>query len=163
MNHVLFRAEEVPLPSWTKAADAFISHVLDSLGLENWELSILFCNNKYIKSLNAQYRDKDEATDVLSFPIGETLPEGKSGAEIYVAGDIVISLDALGENARFFKVSEDEELRRLLIHGILHLSGADHATNDKEEPMLKRQEEILEHLNRNKQALIMEQATEEYQ
>jgi len=139
MSRVLFRAEEVPLPPWTGRAGGFIRKVLDMLGHRNWELSVLFCNNRYIKSLNAQYRNKDEPTDVLSFPLGETTPEGR----VYLPGDLVVSLEALEENARFFNVTEDEELRRLLVHGILHLSGEDHATNKPEEPMLKAQEEIL--------------------
>ena len=126
------------MPPWTQAAGSFIKSVLRRLNLKNWELSVLFCNNKYIKSLNAQYRNKNEATDVLSFPLGETGPLGQ-----YLAGDIVVSLDALEENARYFNVSKDEELRRLLIHGILHLSGGDHVTNKVKEPMLLEQEELL--------------------
>ena len=138
MNRVFFASRDVPLPPWTGAAGSFIKSVLKRLGLKDWELSVLFCNNKYIKSLNAEYRNRDEATDVLSFPIGEMSPSGT-----FMAGDLVISLDALKENARFFGVSEDEELRRLLVHGILHLSGEDHATNGIEEPMLETQEELL--------------------
>ena len=138
MNKVLFRAEELPLPSWTAAAGSFIKTVLGKLGMKNWELSVLFCSNRYIRSLNARYRNKDEPTDVLSFPLGETSPGGQ-----YLAGDIVVSLDALEENAALFSVSADEELRRLLVHGILHLSGEDHATNKAGEPMLVNQEEIL--------------------
>jgi len=138
MNRVFFGSEEIKLPPWTQAAGSFIKAALRKLKIKNWELSVLFCNNKYIKSLNAQYRNKDEATDVLSFPLGETGPSGQ-----YLAGDIVVSLDALEENARYFHVTEDEELRRLLIHGILHLAGADHATNKDKEPMLREQEALL--------------------
>jgi len=142
MNKVFFRAEDVPLPSWTKEAEAYIHKVLEIIGHKDWEVSVLFCGNKYIKTLNAQYRDKDEPTDVLSFNLGET--DAKTAR--YLAGDIVLSLDALEENARFFDVSEDEEMRRLFVHAILHLSGEDHATNEPEEPMLKRQEEIIARL-----------------
>ena len=141
MNRVFFRSEELPMPKYKNAAGSFIKKVLKLLGQDNWELSVLFCNNRYIKSLNAQYRRKDEPTDVLSFPPGSPCPGGP-----YCAGDIVISLDALEENVRFFKVSHDEELRRLLVHGILHLCGEDHSSNNKDEPMLKKQEEILERL-----------------
>ena len=141
-NHVEFSAEELPLPPWTGEAESFIQKVLSELGLNNWDLSVLFCKNKYIKSLNAQYRNMDEATDVLSFPMGE-----KNRAGRFMAGDIVISLEALEENSRHFKVPADEELRRLLIHAILHLSGEDHPSNKAEEPMLKSQEEILARLN----------------
>jgi len=158
MNRVFFCAEDHPLPPWIKAADKFVHRVLDILGLDNWELSVFFCSNRYIKKLNAQYRNEDEPTDVLSFPFGETIAGSKRSPDIiytkqpaglvYVAGDIVISLEALAENARFFKVTEDEELRRLLVHGILHLSGKDHATNDADETMLKIQEEVLSRLKR---------------
>jgi len=138
MNRVEFRAEDVLLPPWTAAAGKFIKKVLERIGARNWELSVLVCSNRYIKSLNGQFRNKDEATDVLSFPLGETGPGGR-----YLAGDIVVSLDALEENTGFFGVQADEELRRLLVHGILHLAGEDHITNDRGEPMLKTQEEIL--------------------
>jgi probable rRNA maturation factor len=98
-----------------------------------------------MQSLNSRYRGLDEPTDVLSFSLGE-----RSG-DRYVPGDIVVSLDMLEENSRYFGVSRDEELRRLLIHGILHLDGMDHKGTGPgsfggfpEEPMLKKQEEILE-------------------
>jgi len=138
MNKVFFSSEGIDLPPWTKAAENFVKSVLKTLGLNNWELSILFCDNSHIRNLNAKFRNKNEATDVLSFPLGE-----KGPARRFLAGDIVISLDALEENTRFFKVSSDEELRRLLVHGMLHLCGNDHATNDAEEPMLVNQEKIL--------------------
>jgi len=138
MNRVEFRCEDVPPPPWTAAAGRFVKKVLKELGIKNWELSVLFCGNRFIKSLNGKFRNKDEATDVLSFPLGETGPGGR-----YLAGDIVVSLDALEENARFFRVQADEELRRLLVHGILHLAGEEHTTNNRDEPMLKKQEELL--------------------
>ena len=138
MNRVFIRAEGLPLPSWAKEAKGFIKKVLETMDKKDWELSVLFCDNRYIKSLNARFRNKDEPTDVLSFPMGETSPSGR-----YMAGDIVISLDALEENTRFFSVSACEELRRLLVHGILHLAGEDHATNKAGEPMLEAQEKIL--------------------
>ena len=140
MNRIEFNTEEVSLPFRTKAAGRFIRKVLSRLGLDNWDLSVFFCSNRYIKSLNAKYRSKDEATDVLSFPLGEMSPGGR-----FLAGDIVVSLDALKENAGFFNVSENEELRRLLVHGILHLMGEDHKTNGEGESMLVTQEEILAH------------------
>ena len=141
MNRVEIRAEEVQLPAWVKKAENYIQLVLSSLGQDNWDLSVLLCGNKYIKSLNKEYRNKDEATDVLSFPLGEKNRTGR-----FIAGDIVISLDALEENTEYFNVSRDEELRRLLIHAILHLTGEDHGTNKPEEAMLKTQEDLLNNI-----------------
>ena len=148
MNRVFFSALEVQTPPWIAAAENFAKSVMNELGLKNWDLSVLFCSNRYIKSLNAMYRKKDEATDVLSFAQGETGPGRR-----YMAGDIVISLEALEENSRVFKVSRGEELRRLMVHGILHLSGKDHKTNNCEEDMLKTQEEILSRLGQGELVL----------
>jgi probable rRNA maturation factor len=140
VNNVEISLEGVESPPWRARAVSFIGKVLVLLGLDNWELSVLLCGNRYIQNLNSRYRGCDEPTDVLSFRL-----DGNAG-DRYLPGDIVISLDALEENARCFKVSPDEELRRLLIHGILHLNGMDHAGNAPEEPMLEKQEKILREL-----------------
>jgi probable rRNA maturation factor len=145
MNRVEVNAGEVPLPAWADGIRHYALKVLGELGKDHWDLSILLCNDAYIRSLNARYRHKDEATDVLSFELG-TRVEDEGGETRYAAGDIVISLETLGENARYFKTTGDEELRRLLIHGILHLNGMDHETNKKTEPMLRLQEAILTRL-----------------
>jgi probable rRNA maturation factor len=145
MNRVTIQAEEDPLPPWTERAHRFILTLLDRLHKDDWDLSVLFCGDQYIRSLNARFRQKDEATDVLSFELGETIEE--DGETWYLPGDMVISLETLEENARYFQVSPDEELRRLLIHGILHLSGMDHATNADIEPMLLLQEELVAELS----------------
>ncbi|MDR2951658.1 MAG: rRNA maturation RNase YbeY [Treponema sp.] len=140
MNRVAVNAEDAPLPPWSGALCRFALKVLEEIKRDNWELSILLCSDKTITALNGQYRGKEEPTDVLSFSMGgETFDEDG----FYLPGDIVISLDALRENARYFETAEDEELRRLLIHGILHLDGMDHETDGLHEPMLAMQEEIL--------------------
>ena len=146
MNRVDLSAEGFPLPSWNKEAVSFIRKVLNKLGRKNWDLSVLFCGDKYIKFLNKNYRKINEATDVLSFPLGEKTND-KNGKQRYLPGDIVISLEMMKKNAKISCISADEELRRLLIHGILHLDGMDHATNKDSEPMLILQEKILKSLN----------------
>jgi probable rRNA maturation factor len=143
MNRVAVRAEEVPLPPWAEGSRGFVLKVLEKLGRNGWDLAVLYCGDPFIKELNARYRGRDEATDILSFPQGSDFPGPRKGKSRYAAGDLVISLDTLAENAFYFGVSVDEELRRLLIHGILHLDGMDHKSNEKSEPMLRLQEEIL--------------------
>ncbi|MCL2043212.1 MAG: rRNA maturation RNase YbeY [Treponema sp.] len=150
MNRVALSAEDVPLPEWSKTLKSYTGKVLAELGKDKWDLSILLCGDKTITKLNRQYRGKDESTDILSFALDEGLlfpAAGKGNSCRRLPGDIVISLDTLRENARRFKISEDEELRRLLIHGILHLDGMDHVSNKKTEPMLSLQEEILAKLS----------------
>jgi probable rRNA maturation factor len=141
MNRVDLSASDTPLPAWSEEIHAYVLKVLDHLARDKWDLSVLFCSDAYIRELNARFRDQDEPTDVLSFALGETVEE--DGEERYLPGDIVISLETLRENARYFGVPQEEELRRLLIHGILHLDGMDHAGNAGEEPMLQLQENIL--------------------
>ncbi|MDR2510278.1 MAG: rRNA maturation RNase YbeY [Spirochaetaceae bacterium] len=155
MNRVAVLAQEVPLPVWRKKAAAFVKKTLAMLNHDNWDVSVLFCGNNFIQTLNKKYRGIDAPTDVLSFNMGESFEEGGGGRR-YIAGDIVISLDTLCENARAFDVIEDEELRRLLVHGILHLAGYDHIVNDisaaaqKKSAMIFLQEEILQSLTKER-------------
>jgi probable rRNA maturation factor len=142
MNRVELGAEGVALPSWGSSLSDFALSVLDRLGVDGWDLSVLLCGDAMIRELNSNYRGKDEATDVLSFSLDEWVVDDVLGKR-YLPGDLAISLDTLEENARYFDVSPDEELRRLLIHGILHLRGMDHASNDEAEPMLRMQETLL--------------------
>jgi len=144
MNNVTINADGIPVPSWSGNACSFAMKILNEIKRDNWELSILFCGDKTITTLNSQYRNKNEPTDILSFNLGETIKE--DGKTVYLPGDIVISLETLRENAKYFQTPEDEELRRLLIHGILHLDGMEHKTLDSDEPMLVLQEDILERL-----------------
>ncbi|MDR0784332.1 MAG: rRNA maturation RNase YbeY [Treponema sp.] len=139
MNTVTINVESVPLPPWTDEIKDFVQRVLAILGKDNWDLSVLFCNDACIRALNGRFRAKDEATDVLSFALGEW------DRDRYLPGDIAISLDTLRMNASYFGVSEDEEIRRLLIHGVLHLDGMDHTGNLSagDDPMLLLQEKIL--------------------
>jgi len=120
----------------------FLDHLLEKRGYTEWELSVVFTSNSYIRNLNKTYRGIDMPTDVLSFEMGERYIDD-TGLERFSAGDIVLSLESIQENAKTFCVSLNEELKRVLIHGVLHLEGMDHATNDDVEPMLVLQEKIL--------------------
>jgi len=151
VNRVQISAADAPLPQWSKSLRKFALKVLDRLGRDKWDLSVLLCGDKTIGDLNSRYRGKAETTDVLSFSLneGDSFPANRRNTpRRFLPGDIVISLDTLRENAGRFKISEDEELRRLLIHGILHLDGLDHKTNDEAEPMLQLQEQILATLSK---------------
>ena len=145
MNNIAVNTSDIPIPQWTAALINFGLKVLDEIKKTNWELSVLLCGNQTIKQLNEQYRNKSEPSDVLSFELGANVP-CNDGTSAFLAGDIVISVEMLRENAAYFRVSEDEELRRLLIHGILHLDGMDHKTNEIQDPMILLQETILEKL-----------------
>lgn len=136
-------------PAWfdSEKIQKYVQNVLERLGYDDEEISILFCNNDEIHRLNKEYRNIDSATDILSFENG-TEYEDEEG-KWYAAGDIAISFDTLPENSEYFEVAQNEELKRLLIHGCLHLNGYDHGEEhiesgvEPKDEMLKLQEEIL--------------------
>ncbi|GHV21205.1 endoribonuclease YbeY [Spirochaetia bacterium] len=144
MNNIDINTQGVTLPEWAEGAESYIKKILEKLGRDNWDLSVLFCTNTFIQTLNKQYRGKDEPTDILSFSQHDNTPAAASPPELFAAGDIVISLEALCDNAAAFSITNHEELCRLLIHGILHLDCMDHKTNSvDDEPMLQLQERLL--------------------
>jgi probable rRNA maturation factor len=142
VNRVEVAVEGVPEPLWILRLAAFAEKAIARLGRDGWDLSLLLCDDATIRDLNVRYRKKDESTDVLSFQLGEKITDEKLG-ERWSAGDIAISLDTLTANSTYFGVSQDEELKRLVLHGILHLDGMDHEDNDPDRPMLRLQEEML--------------------
>ncbi len=143
----------ITAPSWLdeNKIGKFVIEVLKKIGKNGEEVSILFCNDMAIQQLNSQYRNIDSPTDILSFENGSKYTDDEG--EWLQAGDIAISLDTLPKNAEYFGVSENEELKRLLIHGVLHLNGYDHGEEHIEpgkEPtdeMLVLQEKILHELD----------------
>lgn len=124
---------------------ARLERMIEELKVEG-DFSITYLSDDEIRRLNAEYRDKDEATDVLTFRLkdDDTFPDFGLSNEL---GDVFISLDAVARNAAEFSVSFEEELTRVMLHGLMHLMGYDHQSNDfKSEQMLIKQEEILRKL-----------------
>jgi probable rRNA maturation factor len=145
MNRVETSSLGADPPEWADLASAFCLKALGLLGIDGWDLSVAFTDDASMRDLNLRFRGKDEPTDVLSFEQGERFEEPGLG-ERFLAGDIVISLDSLASNAREFSVGADEELKRLLVHGVLHLAGMDHGEEDSRGEMLERQEDLLSKL-----------------
>lgn len=109
-------------------------------------LSLEFCSSLKIKKLNNQYRKKNKVTDVLSFPIFQTLR--KNSAEIkhlpiLDIGDVIICTDVAKKQAREFKITLEQENIHLLVHGFLHLLGFDHEKNQREDKIMFSLEEKL--------------------
>ncbi len=113
------------------------------------ETSLTFVDNEKIRELNKEYRNKDEATDVLSFSMyskEELLAKSsKPENDTLLLGDIVISLEKTLEQAEEYEHSFERELFYLFVHGMLHLFGYDHLKEDDKNEMRVREEAILEH------------------
>lgn len=116
--------EDMPPPCWQDLVEPFLQKLSQHLGYDKEDISVMFCTDSYIKNLNATYRKIDSATDILSFVYNTEYEE--AGTLWRSMGDIAISVETLAKNAEIFNVSMNEELKRLLIHGLLHLNGMDH-------------------------------------
>ncbi|MCA0970043.1 rRNA maturation RNase YbeY [Halobacillus litoralis] len=110
------------------------------------EVSISFVDNDEIQEINRNYRQKDYATDVISFAMQEQV-EGEMNIlnedMPQMLGDIVISVDKAKEQAEEYNHSLEREFGFLALHGFLHLLGYDHMNEEEEKAMFGRQEEIL--------------------
>lgn len=141
-NRILISlGEDVTEPVWFNKVEPFIQTVLQKLNYDNEEISVLFCSDEFIKELNKQYRNIDNPTDVLSFENGEEY-EDEEGLWKNV-GDIAISLETLPKNAEYFEVDTNTELKRLIIHGILHLNGMDHGEEHIEKGVVPTDEMLI--------------------
>lgn len=120
---------------FTNVAEA----VFNELDMSNneYEISLLITDDETIRQYNKEYRNKDMATDVLSFPMEDEI----------VLGDIAVSFDTAKRQAEEAEINIDREVAFLFIHGLLHLLGYDHETSEEDEAkMFVLQEKILKKL-----------------
>jgi probable rRNA maturation factor len=101
-------------------------------------ISIVLVNNEEIQRLNKEYRHIDAATDVISFALADELEQYP-----FELGDIFISVDKVKQQAADYGHSDERELGFLIVHGILHLLGYNHETEEQEYAMFQIQEQIL--------------------
>lgn len=155
MNRVYVAMQEgVDEPDWFESIEPFVNKVMGELKFDGEEISMLLCNDTYMQELNKTYRNIDSTTDVLSFENDEEYEDDEGKWKC--AGDIVISLDTLPVNAEYFNESRNDELKRLIVHGLLHLNGMDHGEEHIEKDvqpvceMLILQEKVLEKLKDEK-------------
>lgn len=108
----------------------WIEQVITSESYVLGEINYTFCNDEYLHKINVEYLDHDTLTDIITF-------DNSIGTMIY--SDIVISVERVADNAKDFKVSFEEELKRVIIHGVLHLCG--YKDKSEAEAVLMRQKE----------------------
>ena len=106
----------------TEGWSGFATKTLAAIGKSDSSATIAFVSNNRIRQLNRQFRGIDKATDVLSFPAGE--PNN--------LGDIAVSVETAEAQAKENGLSLDDEIAQLILHGLLHLSGYDHETDNGE-------------------------------
>ena len=115
------------------------------------EISLTFCGDDYIRELNAKYRDRDSATDVLSFPLCDFRNGDEPDEELNELGDIVINLERAAVQAEEYGHSIDREVSFLAVHSTLHLLGLDHERSEEEDEFVcSLQDEIIKNLKLDK-------------
>lgn len=108
------------------------------------EISVTFVDNQEIRKLNAEYRNKDMETDVLSFPMGENGQYDENHATgAKILGDIVISMERAMEQAELYGHSLQREVAYLTVHSMLHLLGYDHEASGLEAVRMREKEEAV--------------------
>ena len=117
-----------------RETNAWIKAVVAKYGKKVGEVAYIFCNDEKILEVNREYLQHDYYTDIITFDYCE---------DNILNGDIFISLDTVASNAVEFGVTFDEELHRVLIHGILHLCGQDDQTPELRAEMIAKENDAL--------------------
>ena len=115
--------------------EEWISRIIESEGFDEGEINYIFCDDEYLHKINVEYLDHDTLTDIISFDytVGNVLQ-----------GDIFVSVERVQDNAKDFNVSFDEELKRVLSHGVLHYCGYKDKSPEDEALMRSKEEEKMQ-------------------
>lgn len=122
---------ELPEPQKVRL---WVAEVVQRRGKHVGNLSYLFCDDEHILEVNCQFLDHDTYTDIITFDYV---------AADLISGDILISVDRVGENARTYGVPFEQELHRVVIHGVLHLLGQGDKSPDEAAEMRCQEAEAL--------------------
>ena len=117
-----------------EAISGWISNVIKSEGKKEGEINYIFCDDEYLLEINKEHLQHDYYTDIISF-------DYTVGNEIN--GDMFISVDRVKENAEDFNVSFDDELKRVIVHGVLHYCGYKDKSETDELLMRSKEDEKL--------------------
>ena len=120
------------LKNWVNDAITKEKHLLE-------ELNFIFCSDNYLLNINKEYLNHDTYTDIITFDNSE-IPEN-------IAGDIFISIDRVKDNAKSFKTTTQNELARVMIHGVLHLLGYKDKTKKDKDLMTEKEDFYLKLLS----------------
>ena len=114
--------------------EQWIDAVIESEGKEAGEINYIFCDDEYLHNINMQYLNHDTLTDIISFDycIGDL-----------ISGDIFVSIERVQDNAKDYEVSFNDELLRVLAHGVLHYCGYKDKTEDEALLMRSKEQEKI--------------------
>lgn len=136
---------------WEKEINMVLEECFKAEEMEDFKLyvSVTLTTPENIRKLNAEYRQIDKETDVLSFPMYEK-DEIKGLKDLdheEVLGDIVVSIERVEEQAKEYGHSFERELAYMIVHGFYHLMGEDHIKEEDKKQMREKEEKVLTKLN----------------
>ncbi len=132
---ISYFTEGIRMPKIGKReVSAWIKKVAEIHGFRVGDISYIFCSDEHILSVNREYLQHDYYTDIITFDYTE---------EKRISGDIFISLDTVASNAEKFGATYEEELYRVIIHGILHLCGINDKSPEERKIMEKEEDKAL--------------------
>lgn len=115
---------------------SWIIHAVKKEGATIQEINFIFCSDSYLLTLNQEFLKHDTFTDIITF-------DNSSGSDSSLVGEIYISIDRVRENAKKFQVKFEDELNRVMIHGVLHLLGYMDKKPSEKALMRKKEEACL--------------------
>lgn len=113
----------------------WLNNCIQDLDYKTGEISIIFCSDDYLLDINKKYLNHDYFTDIITFNYNE---------KNTIIGDLFISIDRVRENAKDLKVDFNNELFRVIIHGVLHLCGYNDKTQDQQKEIRAKEDEFLD-------------------
>ena len=125
-------SNEVDISDW-------ISYVISSEGFKEGEINYIFCDDEYLHKLNVEFLNHDTLTDIISF-------DYSVGKELH--GDVFVSVVRVKENAKEFEVSFNDEIERVLVHGVLHYCGYKDKTDEDAKEIRNKENFYLSELNK---------------
>lgn len=117
-----------------EAIAAWLTNVITSENKKEGEINYIFCDDEYLHKINLEYLNHDTLTDIISF-------DYTMGNEI--SGDVFVSVERVKDNAKDFNVVFDEELKRVLVHGVLHYCGYKDKGEAEEQLMRSKEDEKI--------------------
>ena len=131
---ILFHTETSFNLSSKRKYKTWLREIILSKNKKEGNINYIFCNDEHLLNINQKFLQHDTYTDIITFDYTE---------EGFISGDIFISIERVKENAETFQVSFQEELLRVLAHGILHLIGYNDKTEKESRQMRKEEEKAI--------------------
>ncbi|MEQ8705668.1 MAG: rRNA maturation RNase YbeY [Phaeodactylibacter sp.] len=122
------------LPAYPQKLHSWIENIIKREDCQLQQLTYIFCSDQYLHQINLEYLDHDTYTDIITFPYAEPP---------LIHSDIFISVERVRENADTLKVPFEQELHRVIIHGLLHLCGYPDKTEAEARQMRAKEDEAL--------------------